>query len=392
MTTPSVSSRGRLAHTRTRRRQIPVFVVSSALLIAAAVWSANSPQWRGNPLDVPSFVGWTLQSLAEPQFSVVAYAGVGLIVGGWFGHIAHTRHWRMQGFTQACGTGLWPAVAVAAVTSLVLSALIWGWTLAEGLWQPLFVPIASIAPAVVVTYGPATKVVATAAGLGALIAPPCALVLVDLVCEPLALPPVIGVTGAMALAAIPAFLLCRRLPWMPTPWAWRVVEPSAPADGAAPNGPVWILRRALADFSEAQFFGNEWASIGVITGAVVGWLTVPNVVAYGSGLLLPILGAQAATALVAVVVWRRPWTRHGFYPTFVPVVSVAPAAVLSLGGNPLAILTTVVLGALLGPPLAAWISYRVPRGWHPYIGNVASMALTTLVVVSPISLIANGAS
>jgi hypothetical protein len=125
---------------------------------------------------------------------------------------------------------------------------------------------------------------------------------------------------------------------------------------------------------------------------VVGWLTVPNVVAYGSGLLLPILGAQAATALVAVVVWRRPWTRHGFYPTFVPVVSVAPAAVLSLGGNPLAILTTVVLGALLGPPLAAWISYRVPRGWHPYIGNVASMALTTLVVVSPISLIANGAS
>lgn len=198
VTTPSVSSRGRLAHTRTRRRQIPVFVVSSALLIAAAVWSANSPQWRGNPLDVPSFVGWTLQSLAEPQFSVVAYAGVGLIVGGWFGHIAHTRHWRMQGFTQACGTGLWPAVAVAAVTSLVLSTLIWGWTLAEGLWQPLFVPIASIAPAIVVTYGPATKVVATAAGLGALIAPPCALVLVDLVCEPLALPPVIGVTGAMA--------------------------------------------------------------------------------------------------------------------------------------------------------------------------------------------------
>lgn len=360
------------------------------MLIAAAVWTAHSPQWRGNPPDVPSFVGWTLQSISEPQFSVVTYAGVGLIVGGWFGHIAHTRQWRIRGFTQACGTGLWPAATTAAMASLVLSNLIWGWTLAEGLWQPLFVPIASIAPAVVVTYGPAKKVVATAAGLGALVAPPCALVLVDLVCEPLALPPVIGVTGAMALAAIPAFLLCGHLPWIPPAWAWRTPEPSAPAESAARNGSVWILRRALADFSEAQFFGNEWASAGVIAGAVVGWLTLPNVVAYGSGFLLAILGAQAATAVIAVVVWRRRWTRHGFYPTFVPIVSVAPAAVLSFGWNPLAIVIAVVLGALLGPPLAAWVSQRVPHGWHPYIGNVASMAITTLVVVVPISLITKG--
>lgn len=392
VTAPLASAGLRAAHQRARHLHIPVFVLTSLLLIAAAVWTAEMPQWDGNPFKVTAFVGWTLQSLSEPQFSIVTYAGVGLLIGGWFGHLASTRGWRIRGFTQACGTGLWPAVVAAAIAGLVLSNLIWGWTLAAGQWQPLFVPIASIAPAVVVTYGPAKRVVATAAALAALIATPVALVLVNMVCKPLALPLVIGVTGAMALAAAPAFVLCSFLPWMPSPWAWRAAAPPEPAsDDPARHGATWILRRALADFSEAQFFGNEWAGAGVIAGALIGWLTVPDVVAYGSGLLLPILAAQTVSALVGVVVWRRQWQRLGFYPSFVPIVSVAPAAVLTLGWAPVAVLVAVVLGALIGPPLAAWISKQVPTGWHPYVGNVASMALTTSVVVSPISLIMNGA-
>lgn len=365
-------------------------MVTSAALIAVAAVTANAPQWRGDPLDVPSFAGWTLQSLSEPQFSVVTYAGVGLLIGGWFGHIAHTRRWRIRGFTQACGTGMWQAVAVAALASLVLSNLIWGWALAAGEWQPLFVPIASVAPAVVVVYGPAKRVVATAAVLGALVVTPLALLLVNLVCQPLVLPLVIGVTAAMALAAVPAFVLCSHLPWMPSPWSWRTTVREEPTADVTRHGPVWILRRALADFSEAQFFGNEWASAGVIIGAVVGWMVSPNVVAYGSGLLLPILAAQVVSAIVAVVLWRRQWIRDGFYPTFVPIVSVAPAAVLAFGGDGVATSAAVVLGVLIGPPLAAWISRRLPDAWHPYIGNVASMAVTTVVVITPITVIVNG--
>ncbi len=241
-------------------------------------------------------------------------------------------------------------------------------------------------------YGPAKRVIVTAAVLVAVIAPPLALVMVNLVCKPFALPLVIGATGAMALAAIPVFVLCSHLPWMPSPWAWRTAASLDAARDPTRHGAFWILRRALADFSEAQFFGNEWASAGVIAGALAGWLTVPNVVAYGTGLMLPILAAQAAGALIAVGVWRRQWDREGFYPTFVPIVSVATAAVLTLGRAPVAVLAAVVLGALIGPPLAAWISHRVPQGWHPYIGNVASMALTTAVVVTPISYIVNGVS
>jgi MFS transporter, ENTS family, enterobactin (siderophore) exporter len=390
VSTPFAAPRNRVPHSRRRILEVPVYVLTSVTLIVLAALSAAAPPWRGDPLDGPSFVGWTLQALSEPQFSIVTYAGVGLLLGGWFGHIARQRRWRIAGFTQACGTGLWPAVAAAALASLLLSNLMWGWTLAGGGWQPLFVPIASVAPAVVVVYGPATRVIATASVLGAVIATPLALVLVNLVCTPLGIAPVIGVTGAMAVAAAPAFALCQHLGWMPEAWRWRTDGGQETESSAHGYGPVWILRRALADFSEAQFFGSEWAGAGVIVGAVIGWLTVPGTVAYGSGLLPAILAAQTVSALLAVAVWRGRWRRAAFYPTFVPIVSVAPAAVLALAGSPVAVCVAVVLGVILGPPLAAWISGRVPLGCHPYVGNVASMAVTTLVVVTPLSLVVNG--
>ena len=93
-------------------------------------------------------------------------------------------------------------------------------------------------------------------------------------------------------------------------------------------------RRALADFSEAQFFGNEWASAAMILGAVVAHLVSPAALVYGTGLFLAVLAAQAVTALTGVLIWRRRWRALGFYPTFVPVVSVAPATVLAYGGTP----------------------------------------------------------
>ena len=372
--------------------QISAFLLTSIALIIADGVTAGRPQWQGDPKDFASFVGWTLKSLSEPQFSIVTYAGVGLLIGGWFGHLAHGRNWRIRGFAQACGTGIWPAVTVAAISSLALSNLFWGWTLAEGNWAPLFVSIASVAPAVVVVYGPTARVVLTAAVLGSILAPPLSVGLVRWVCTPLALPPVVGVTAGMAFAAVPAFVLCRYSRWMPAPWAWQARSAPATTHISSGHGPVWVLRRALADFSEAQFFGNEWASAGVIFGAVVGWLTVPTSAAYGSGLLMPILAAQIGAAILAVLVWRHRWQRDGFYPTFVPIVSVVPAAVLTFGAHLVSVVPAVVLGVLLGPPLAAEISRRVPRGWHPYIGNVASMALMTLIVVVPISLIINGVS
>ncbi|MNF09486.1 hypothetical protein D3C80_2101610 [compost metagenome] len=69
------------------------------------------------------------------------------------------------------------------------------------------------------------------------------------------------------------------------------------------------------------------------------------------------------------------------------MVSVTPAAILAYGGAPVVIGVSALLGALLAPPLAAAISDRLPKSFHPYIGNVISMAICTLVVLPIIGML-----
>ena len=44
-------------------------------------------------------------------------------------------------------------------------------------------------------------------------------------------------------------------------------------------------------------------------------------------------------------------------------------------------IASALLGALTAPPLACAIAQRLPKYLHPYIGNVLSMAISTLVIL-----------
>jgi hypothetical protein len=152
-------------------------------------------------------------------------------------------------------------------------------------------------------------------------------------------------------------------------------------------GVVWSLRRVLADFSEAPFFGNEWASLGLIAGALMAYTLNPTSPVYGTGLLPQLIAAQALTSALGVVIWRQQWILRGWYPTYVPLVSVVPAAVLTYGGSWQVITASALLGALIAPPLACAIAQRVPAYMHAYIGNVLSMAISTLLIIPIIGLL-----
>lgn len=359
-----------------------LLVLAAAWLVASATRHATLGTWDGDDTNLRGLTTRLLISVSEPQFYAAASASACLLLGGLLAHMAHRRSSVWQGFVQACGTGIWPWVAGAGLGSLVLGNLAWGWTLATGVWQPLFVPLVSVAPAMVVLYGPSWRVAGTAVTAGALLTPPASVLLVRYVCAPADLPPVAGATGGMALSAAVAFLLCCHLPWMPPPGAWRTARKEAPVPVSdLTRSPLWIARRALADFSEAQFFGNEWASAAMIVGALVAYLVVTPGVAYGSGHLVAVVASQVLAAMVGVGIWRNRWRALGFYPTFVPVVSVAPATVLTFGATPASVLLGAVLGAVLAPPVAAAISARLPVSFHPFVGNVASMSLCTALVV-----------
>ncbi|WP_249746220.1 hypothetical protein [Pseudomonas entomophila] len=341
-------------------------------------------------LDQPlSRLRWIVGDISEVAFYKHELPALGLLLGASLAHWAQQRGYRWQGFAICYGTGLWPWLIISSLLGLLLSHALWGWTLEGGTWQPTFVAFVSLPAAMVLLFGGGWRVAINGALLGAVLVTPASLLLVNYLCYPLQLPVVIGNVSGMALASVLAFLLCKRCPVLVRDGQHPVVAVTA----SQPDyGVVWTLRRVLADFSEAPFFGNELASLGLLLGVLLAYVLAPAAPAYGSQLVLQMVAGQALASLVGVLFWRRQWQERGWYPTYIPIVSIVPAAVLTLGGSWQVIVASAVLGALIAPPLAVAISQRLPGYMHGYIGNVLSMAISTLGIVPLVGLLAGGNS
>lgn len=402
---------------------IAVTVLVNAGLHWIAAWAPAASDEEA--LSGPTLLLWLdrfLSDMTEAQFYGSALAGGGMLVGAALAHGLAVRKSRGRGFDISYGTGLWPWVLVSALAALLLSHLLWSWTLEFSAWQPLFVPFVSVAPAIVLIYGRGWVTAVTAAVLAALLTTPVALVLVDFVLVPAGLPAVIGNVTSMWTGALIAFALCRALPWMRLP-ADTAGSPEAIGGDGIPEGAasapsatepavptrddrvrsnlraeepaaeekqtarrLWLPRRALADFTEPQFYGNEWASLAMIGGVLLAWF-LGGAGQGPLGLVPDILTAQLLTALLAVWICAGQWQSQGWYPTFVPIVSFVPAAVLEFGGGWAVIVSASVLGALTGPYIGRAIARRLPADFHPFIGSVMSMTIITLAGVPLLRLV-----
>ncbi len=356
-----------------------------ATLLVLWVVSSHRGSWPGysemvTALPHPAaWLRWVVGDISEVAFYKHELASLGLLSGAYLAWWASKRGRAWQGFSICYGTGLWPWLVTSSLLGLLLSNLLWGWSVTAETWQPTFAAFVSLPAAMVLMFGGGWKVTLNGAVLGALLVTPLCLLIVNLVCLPLGLPAVVGNVLGMAAGSIIAFALCRRVPLLVRSDYIAAVKPTPVKPPG--YGLFWSLRRVLADFSEAPFFGNELASLGLLAGVLLAYALNPMSPAYGSGLLLYMIGAQALTSAFGVVIWRHQWIRRGWYPTYVPLVSVVPAAVLTHGGSWVVTGSSALLGALVAPPLACAISARLPAHFHPYIGNVASMALSTLMIV-----------
>jgi len=348
------------------------------------------------PQDAFAALRWFLGDMSEPQFYKSELASLALLAGAGLAWWAGRRRKKWAGAALAYGTGLWPWLLVSAALSLLISNLAFGWMLDAG-WQPTFVPFVSIAPAVVLVYGPGWRTCLSGAVLGALTTTPLALLLIAAVSRPLGLPAVVACVLAMAAGSALTFAIARTLPWLILP-----VEPfradSFRADPAGVRQPpssaprlkgdaLWAARRVLCDFSEAPFFANELASAGLLLGVATAFVLNPDLPAYGSGLLPQILFAQALTSAIGVVLWRGWYRDGGWAATYASVVSVAPAAVLASDGSWTGIFGGAILGAVLAPPVARGVAVRLPAGFHPSIGNTMAMAVATAVSLPVLGLL-----
>lgn len=384
---------------RLRKRRAALDVALLALMLGAAlliiwlsytyrsIWVAHWPDYTHMVSNLPhpsAWLRWVLGDISEVAFYKHEFASIGLLAGAYLAYRANHSGKSWQGFAISYGSGLWPWLVTSSLLGLLLSNLFWGWTVAAGSWQPTFAAFVSLPAAMVLMFGGGWKVTINGAILGAVLVTPMCLLMVNYVCKPLQLPVVIGNVSGMAVASVLAFLLCRYLPSLVKSAASD--QPSDPAAEIAithtPDyGVIWSLRRVLADFSEAPFYGNEWASLGLILGALLAFTLNPLSPVYGSALLPQLIGAQALTSALGVVIWRQQWMSLGWYPTYIPLVSVVPAAVLTYGGSWPVIVMSALLGALIAPPLACAIARRLPPDMHGFIGNVLSMAISTLMII-----------
>jgi hypothetical protein len=390
---PSTTEKNRLARWSPFDAAIMLLMIGTTLLIIwlsltnRSFWSAHWPSYSDmvSALPEPSaWLRWVLGDISEVAFYKHEFASIGLLAGAYLAYWANRTGKSWQGFAISYGSGLWPWLVCSSLLGLLLSNLLWGWTVTASSWQPTFAAFVSLPAAMVLMFGGGWKVTVNGAIMGAVLVTPMCLLIVNYVCKPLGLPVVIGNVSGMAVASVFAFLLCRYLPSLVK--SSPAETPSAPAPKPVITktpeyGVIWSLRRVLADFSEAPFFGNEWASLGLILGALLAFTLNPLSPAYGSELLPQLIGAQALTSALGVVIWRQQWMSLGWYPTYVPLVSVVPAAVLTYGGSWQVIVMSALLGALIAPPLACAIARRLPDDMHGFIGNVLSMAISTLLII-----------
>tara|TARA_Y100001951_G_scaffold69532_1_gene56414 strand:+ start:3305 stop:4507 length:1203 start_codon:yes stop_codon:yes gene_type:complete len=367
-----------------------VLVVAGAGQLATHLGSSMTSGWPGfadlmHQLPEPlAWLRWFFGDMSEATFYKHELASVGMLVGALVAHWAYKRGKRWQGFAVSYGTGLLPWILLSSSLGLILSNLLWGWTITQsGAWQPTFVTFVSLPAAMVLMFGRGWKVAIVGGVMGALLVTPIALALVNYVCNPMQLPSVIGNVSAMALGSAVAFVICSLIPAL----VRNEREPSPAVSTQPIYGPSWTIRRVLADFTESPFIGNECASIGLIFGLLVAVSLNPTSPVYGSGVAVQVLVGQVLASALGVVMWRRQWMARGWYPTYIPVVSVSPAAILAYGDAPVVIGVSALLGAFLAPPLAAAVSDRLPKSFHPYIGNVISMAICTLVVLPIIGML-----
>lgn len=337
-------------------------------------------------LDYPAALWrWVVGDLSEVLFYKHEFASMGLLGGAALACWAARSGKRWQGFALARGSGLWPWLALSSLLGVLLGNLLWSWALSPVHWQPTFVAFASLPAAAVLRYGVGWRVAWCGAIGAALLVTPLSMLAVHWLSAPLGWPRIVGQAAGMVAGCLLAMELFRRFPLLvlarPLPARAALAAPALRQDYR------WVLRRALADFSEAPAFGNEWASAGLILGVLLAWLLNPLAPAYGSGVLLELVCAQALAALLGVLRWRREWARSGWYPTYVPLVSVVPSAILLLGGEPWVMLGSAVLGALLTPPMAANLRCRLPAQVPDCVADLLAMILGVLLILPPLAWI-----
>lgn len=351
-------------------------------------------------------LAWLISDWGDAAFQKTVLGSLLLILGALLAHLAMGKRsiaikgvpegMPLTGTGQVCyGSGLFPHVLAAQIIGAFTSNFLYAqmFNLPDIGFVATFVPIVSVAPSTVLMFGGGPKKVITAGVLAGVICTPFAHLINAVFVTPNNLSVVIGFVGSMTVGGAIVFQACNFIPWM------KVEEPADPPDSetedeapkSIPKKEIspasFFVRKVLSDFTDANFYGNELAGLLFIIGGLIIFVISPASVAYGSGIFLIILSSQFLTSAIGVYLYWDKILELPFYPTYIPVVTIAPVMVLTYGTGIHVVILGAALGALLGPPIGSIISLNLPKGWHPYLGFTFSMGVNTFIVGAILSFL-----
>lgn len=334
---------------------------------------------------IPKQLAWFFMNFTEAQFYASLFAGIGLIIGGFAAWILALKGSKYKGFDICYGSStMFPWVLASQVLSLGLAIFVFryigGFADPKVTWIATFITVVGAPPAVMLLYGPSISALLVSSIVGGLICAPTAIWIGTYITGPWNLPGVVANVLTMAVTGMIICMICKILPWVKK----VPVKPHVQIEGRTEDvySTTWFVRRVLADFSEAPFYGNEIASIFLLAGVIINTIICGSHGAYGSGAIPAILLSQFVGAAVGIFLYAGKYDNGGWYATYVPVVSVGPACVLFFGASIPAALFAGILGGIMGGPVAQFFAEKLPEGVHVTVANVTSMAVCTAITAA----------
>jgi hypothetical protein len=337
---------------------------------------------------------WFFMNFTEAQFYAGVLASIAIILGGFVAWRLSLKRSKYEGFEICYGSStMWPWVLASQVISLGIAIFILNYTHffsgGEFTWLPTFITVVGVPPSMMLLYGPSYRVLFTSSILGGVLSFPIAFWIMTRIVPVLNVPGVVANVTTMAITGIIIGHILHVTPWIKKVPIEKVEKEEKNLSKeellTLMSKPSWFIRRVLADFSEAQFYGNEIAGLFVVLGVSLEWIINIGHGAYGSGVIPAIILSQFVGAGVGVLLYFNKYYEMGWYATYVPVVSVGPACVLMFGGTIPVAVTAGVLGGIIGAPIAEYLAGKLPGHIHPTVANVTSMAISTIVVSTVIT-------
>jgi ENTS family enterobactin (siderophore) exporter len=338
-----------------------------------------------------AYIQWALGDWADAQFHKTWLGGLFVILFAALAVELEKRRHPYCGYGACYGSGLFYSVLAAELIADAISVFLYARLMggeAAGLgWFPTFVPVCSFAGGMVLIFGGGWKQILTAAIFGGLIGAPGSYWINKYLAVPFGMPVAIGNVGIMIIGSLVFHQVCDWLPWMHKGRMERKAATAAAAEAAAKapapqpamqGDTAVFVRRIFADLTECCFFGSEWAGFGLVLGSLILAVLNAGTPAYGSNQLGAILCVQFLSAGLGLWLYWHKFKELGWIATFVAVVGVSPAMVLTFGTSLPSMALAALVGGIFSAPVAFWVSSRMPEWGHGYTGAVFSILITTL--------------